>query len=127
MTATVPASRIEPVVETLHGEEVADPYRWLEEDDTEATRAWTEAQNRYTAAILDRLPGRDALRERLSRLMRAGFAMSPRTRGGRRQITIATAGRLERILDAAARRGRIARRLPIHYTEFGFQTDPPDG
>ncbi len=56
-----------------------------------------------------------------------GGSRPPRTRGGRRQITIATAGRLERILDAAARRGRIARRLPIHYTEFGFQTDPPDG
>ena len=56
-----------------------------------------------------------------------GGARPPRTRGRRAtQITIATPGRLERILDAGARRGRIARDLPIHYTEFGFQTDPPD-
>ena len=64
MTATVPQTRVEPVTDVLHGEAIVDPYRWLEEDDSAETRAWTEAQNRYTAAVLDRLPGRDALRDR---------------------------------------------------------------
>jgi hypothetical protein len=31
------------------------------------------------------------------------------------------------LLDAAGREGRLPKRLPIHYTEHGFQTDPPDG
>ncbi len=83
MTATVPQTRVEPVTDVLHGEEIVDPYRWLEEDDSAETRAWTEAQNRYTAAVLDRLPGRDALRDRLARLMQAGFVMSPAVRGER--------------------------------------------
>jgi hypothetical protein len=65
-----------------------------------------------------------------------GFAHHPYTQGGSKppttrgkrttEITIASIGRLERILDAAARRGRIRRALPIHFTEFGFQTNPPD-
>ena len=83
MTATVPQTRVEPVTDVLHGEEIVDRYRWLEDDDSPETQAWTEAQNRYTAAILDRLPGRDALRERLARLMQAGFVMSPAVRGER--------------------------------------------
>lgn len=79
----VPVTRGEPVTETLHGETITDPYRWLEDDERAETRAWTDAQNRYTAAALDHVPGRDALRERLAQLMRSGFAMSPQARGAR--------------------------------------------
>jgi hypothetical protein len=70
------------------------------------------------------------------RLPVTGFAHHPYNRGGSQppltkgrvatEITIASAGRLERLLDAAARLRRIPRALPIHYTEFGFQTNPPD-
>jgi hypothetical protein len=73
---------------------------------------------------------------RARRLAVTGFAHHPYTRGGSQppttkgraatEITIASSGRLKRILDAAGRRGRIPRRLPIHYTEYGFQTNPPD-
>jgi hypothetical protein len=73
---------------------------------------------------------------RARRLRVTGFAHHPYTQGGSRpptdrgrkatEITISSAGRLERILDAAARLGRIPRRLPIHYTEHGFQSNPPD-
>ena len=56
-----------------------------------------------------------------------GGSAPPRTRGDRAtEITLASAGRLERLLDAGARRGRVPARLPIHFTEHGFQTDPPD-
>ena len=71
-----------------------------------------------------------------TRLRVTGFAHHPYTQGGSKppltrgdpatEITIASAGRLERLLDAGARRGRIPARLPIHYTEHGFQTNPPD-
>jgi hypothetical protein len=73
---------------------------------------------------------------RFARLPVTGFAHHPYARGGSQpprtrgnpatEITMASIGRLERVLDAAARRGRIRAGLPIHYTENGFQTDPPD-
>ena len=64
-----------------------------------------------------------------------GYAHHPYTRGGSRpplsgtnsgEITIGTASRLTRLLDNAARAKRIPSRLPIHYTEHGWQTNPPD-
>ena len=54
MTATVPETRVEPVVERLHGAESVDPYRGLQDDEGAATSAWTVAQNAYTAGVLDR-------------------------------------------------------------------------
>jgi hypothetical protein len=64
-----------------------------------------------------------------------GIAHHPYTRGGSRpptsrsgpnEITIASVARLKRIMSQAARRHRIPAHLPIFYTEFGFQTNPPD-
>ena len=45
---TYPDARRLPLVETLHGVAVADPYRWLEDDDSAETRAWVDAQNALT-------------------------------------------------------------------------------
>ncbi|MDR2893986.1 MAG: S9 family peptidase, partial [Alistipes sp.] len=56
------------VVENYHGTEVADPYRWLEDDQSAETAAWVEAQNAVTFNYLDQIPGRDAIRERLTQL-----------------------------------------------------------
>jgi hypothetical protein len=84
------------------------------------------------------LRGRAAVEQdcrRPPRLLATGIAHHPYIRGGSRspltrprpdEITIANASRLKLILAQAARRGRIPRGLPIHYTEFGFQTNPPD-
>jgi hypothetical protein len=86
-----------------------------------------------------RLRGGDARRHACGKLRRfavAGFAHHPYQRGGSRppaappqaagEITISTASRLRRVLDQAARARRIPRRLPVFYTEYGFQTNPPD-
>ncbi|MGN6564774.1 MAG: prolyl oligopeptidase family serine peptidase [Thermomicrobiales bacterium] len=81
MVNTVPPTRVAPVTEVLHGEPISDPYRWLEDDGSPETRAWVAAQNQYTAAVLDALPGRAALRERLARLLAAGYATAPQVRG----------------------------------------------
>src|SRR5262245_47620555 len=54
-----------PVVDTYHGVEVRDDYRWLEDTNAPATREWVKRQNRYTRAVLDGLPGRDEIRSRL--------------------------------------------------------------
>lgn len=55
-----------------------------------------------------------------------GGSQPPTARGGSTEITLASRSRLSGIIDSAARRGRLRKRLPIWYTEFGFQTNPPD-
>ena len=69
--------------ETLHGVEVDDPYRWLEDGDAPETTAWVAEQNERTRAALDALPGRAELHGRLVELLQAGQATSPRLRGDR--------------------------------------------
>src|SRR2546421_1908775 len=56
------------VVDEYHGTKVPDPYRWLEDPDAPATRAWIEAENRLTEAYLAQIPARERLREGLRRL-----------------------------------------------------------
>jgi len=56
------------VVDNYFGTEVADPYRWLEDDNSEATAAWVAAQNVVTQDYLSQIPFRDAIRERLTQL-----------------------------------------------------------
>ena len=63
-----PQTRRTNHVDVYHGIEVADPYRWLEKNDDDATRAWVEAQNALTHQVLDTIEARDALRNRLTAL-----------------------------------------------------------
>jgi prolyl oligopeptidase len=63
-----PTSHTVGVVETLHGQQVPDPYRWLEDLDSEETHAWVEAQNQVTFAYLESIPARDRIRDRLTTL-----------------------------------------------------------
>ncbi|WCJ61204.1 prolyl oligopeptidase family serine peptidase [Fontisphaera persica] len=51
-----------------HGQRIADPYRWLEDADSPETKAWIEAQNRVTFALLESIPERAAIRQRLTEL-----------------------------------------------------------
>ncbi len=55
-------------VDDYFGTPVADPYRWLEDDQSAATAAWVEAQNRLTFAHLDRIPFRAAVLDRIRAL-----------------------------------------------------------
>ena len=56
------------VVENYHGTEVADPYRWLEDDASAETAAWVMAENEVTFDYLSKIPYRDAVRQRLTEL-----------------------------------------------------------
>lgn len=63
-----PESMMTDVTDTYFGEEIADPYRWLEEDTSAATAAWVEAQNQITDAYLKNITFKDKLKERLTAL-----------------------------------------------------------
>ena len=62
--APLPAP-VRPVVDTYHGVQVIDSYRWLERWDDSEVKAWTAAQNTYTHEQLDALPFMAALRARV--------------------------------------------------------------
>ena len=47
-----------------HGVLVSDPYRWLEDPDSDQTKAWVEAQNQITLGYLQQIPVREALQKR---------------------------------------------------------------
>ena len=57
-----------PVVDTYWGTSVTDEYRWLEDWNDPAVKAWSEAQNAWARRHLDALPGVAALREEVTRL-----------------------------------------------------------
>ena len=78
-----PATRTDDLVEKLHGVEVADPYRWLEDDRSEETTAWVKAQNEVTGKFLSSLPTRPAIHQRLTRLIDFERIGAPREYGGR--------------------------------------------
>jgi prolyl oligopeptidase len=68
MTFNYPKARKSDQVDDYHGVKVADPYRWLEDLDSEETRAWVEAQNKLSFGFLSDIPARSALKDRLTKL-----------------------------------------------------------
>ncbi|MEO0848017.1 MAG: prolyl oligopeptidase family serine peptidase [Cyanobacteria bacterium J06648_1] len=54
--------------DNYHGLEVKDPYRWLEDPDSDATKQWVQAQNEVTNGYLATIPARDRLKQRLTQL-----------------------------------------------------------
>ena len=57
-----PPTRRDDVVETIHGVELRDPYRWLEDQDAPETRAWIDAQEKHAREMLGPLPERAEVR-----------------------------------------------------------------
>ena len=91
-SARAPATRVAPVTDTMHGVQITDRYRWLEGDNSDPNEpgrmtpevsAWTDAQNSYTRSVLDNLPGRKGLEDRLAALMNIGSVTAPIVRGNR--------------------------------------------
>jgi prolyl oligopeptidase len=78
-----PKTRKEYVKEIIHGIEIVDPYQWLEDQESPATRAWIDEQNEYTHSIIDPLPGREQLSQRITELMRIDRISMPLERNGR--------------------------------------------
>jgi prolyl oligopeptidase len=82
-TPVYPATRRDEAVDDYFGTKVADPYRWLEDDNSEEVKAWVEAQNKVTFAYLEGIPERDAIRRRLTSLWNYEKFMWPFEQGGR--------------------------------------------
>ena len=78
-----PGTRQVDQVDTYHGQKVADPYRWLEDDNSADTRAWVQAQNRVTQAWFAKLPQREPTRQLLTELFDVERVGLPFKRGGR--------------------------------------------
>ena len=78
-----PPTRRAEVVEDYFGTKVADPYRWLEDDNSAETKAWVEAQNKVTYAYLEQIPEREKLRARLTKLQNFERFGVPQQQGGR--------------------------------------------
>jgi len=77
-----PFSRREELIETLHGKQIADPFRWLEDGKSAETQAWVEAQNAFTRSLLDEIPSRSAIAARLGELLAIGDVSAPSPRRG---------------------------------------------
>jgi prolyl oligopeptidase len=77
-----PPTRTDNVKEVIHGVTIADPYRWLEDQQRPETRSWIDAQNKYTRSLLDPWPGREALKRRLTDLMKVDTIQVPVERNG---------------------------------------------
>ena len=78
-----PLTRAQDIVDVLHGIDVPDPYRWLEDQEAPETRAWIDSQNSHTDAVLHRLQGRDDLRVLATRVLERDTIGLPDERGGR--------------------------------------------
>ena len=89
-TACSPGSKIDypqtqrtDVQDTIWGEVVADPYRWLENDTSAATAQWVEAQNSVTNKYLVSIPFREALRNRLNEVSQYATESMPTKKNGK--------------------------------------------
>ena len=61
----IPDTRRDNTVDNYFGTQVADPYRWLEDDASDETAQWVQAQNKVTNHYLKGIPGRKQLLNRL--------------------------------------------------------------
>ena len=81
-TFAYPPSPQQDQVDTYHGVAVPDPYRWLEDPQSSASRQWIEAQNQVTSAYLEALPRREAINQRLTQIWNYERYSTPFKRGG---------------------------------------------
>src|SRR6188472_441706 len=83
MKLDYPATRLSDHVDTYHGVRVADPYDWLEGIGKPEVSQWVEAQNKLSQPILEAIPARERIKQRLTQLWNYERYDVPVKRGGR--------------------------------------------
>jgi len=83
-----PATHRSDLVEKIHGVDVPDPYRWLENGEHSEVQDWVLAQNEHTRAVLDQIPSLDRLRARIAELLALTITGPPLPRKGRYFFTM---------------------------------------
>jgi prolyl oligopeptidase len=83
-----PSTKRVEVKDTLHGVELTDPYRWLEDQDSAETRQWIDAQNAYAESIVGESERRARLRSRLGEMLRQPEVGFPRKSGDFEYFTL---------------------------------------
>jgi prolyl oligopeptidase len=78
-----PQTRTDSVEDSIHGVEIVDPYRWLEDRKSPETETWIKAENNHTQSILAALPGRVQVKQRLTELNKIETIYPPIERNGR--------------------------------------------
>ena len=79
-----PITRKDPsVIDDYHGTKVADPYRWLEDDNSDETKAWVKAQNKVTFDYLEKIPFRKTIHDRLEHIWNYEKYGAPFKEGGK--------------------------------------------
>lgn len=78
-----PETKREDIKETLHGQDVQDPYRWLEDASKPDVKQWMTRQDTFTRQYLGKLPKRDALAKRFAELFYVDAVSAPRRKGDR--------------------------------------------
>src|SRR3982751_6610989 len=63
-----PPTDVKPVTDTVSGHTLTDPYRWLEDQESPATRAWIDSQMKYTQEYLSQVKVRPEIVKRLTEL-----------------------------------------------------------
>jgi len=81
LSAGPPKVKTVPVEDTVQGHKIVDPYRYLENANDPDTKAYVEAELKYTRSLLDPLPGRDKINARLSQLLVIGTVGAPQMGG----------------------------------------------
>ena len=110
-----PETRVEVVTDTIHGVEIPDPYRWLEDQDSPETRAWIAAQNDYARQIVSDTALEGRIAARLSELMEVAQVSATREAGEYELFTLRRPGELQ---------ARIYRREKAEGEPTGERPDP---
>lgn len=82
-TVTYPKTKTVDQVDDLHGEKIADPYRWMEDLDSADVKQWIEQENKLTFGWLGEIPAREKIKARLTQLWNYERYGIPRQQGGK--------------------------------------------
>jgi prolyl oligopeptidase len=107
-----PQTATHDLVETLHGHQIADPYRWLEDPDSPATREWVEAQRAWCEEVFDGLPERAAFTDLMRSIVvrerrgtpdrQSGWYLRSTNDGTQPQDSVVASRVLDEVLDGTA-------------------------